>query len=336
MPQKPRVCFDRILPRNLRRPLRVMSAGPGRVRAISLIGKQWVNGSTIRVRFLGGTDEQQDMVRQFAPEWTEYANLQFEFTDTPDAEVRVSFDEFDGAWSYVGTDNLEIPFHAATLNLGWQDRGVILHEFGHMIGLSHEHQNPDGGVQWNEAQVIADLGGSPNFWTEAQTRHNVLNKYSADQLHGTEFDAESIMLYAFPATWTTNGISTEENDELSAVDKAFVAAANMYPRTASAVTELQVAAATVASIGSPGEIDEFKFDVGNAGEHLIQTTGTTDVYMTLFGPDTQTSKVAEDDDSGAGRNARIRADLSAGTYYLQVRHYSQRRTGDYSVQVSKS
>lgn len=38
-----------------------------------------------------------------------------------------------------------------TMNLGWiaddvmledSERGVILHEFGHVLGLMHEHQNP--------------------------------------------------------------------------------------------------------------------------------------------------------------------------------------------------
>ncbi|MAE72388.1 MAG: peptidase [Gemmatimonadetes bacterium] len=340
MANAPKMCFDRILPRDLARPARLVRGyRPGRDRAISLIGKQWVNGSTISISFLDGTQEQKEMVRSHAPEWTEYANLHFQFTENPVAQIRVTFDASDGAWSYVGTDNLDIPLHAATLNLGWQDEGVILHEFGHMIGLSHEHQNPGGGMQWNEARVIADLQGPPNYWTEAQIRHNVLDKYSADQLHGTEFDPESIMLYAFPADWTTNGFGTEENEELSEMDKEFVRAATMYPRTAGPadddIVELRVSAATSASIGQAGEVDEFKFEVTSRGAHVIQTTGTTDVFMTLFGPNSKTVKLAENDDSGAGRNALIRADLTPGTYYVQVRHYSPIGMGDYSIAIQR-
>ena len=198
MSSAPKLCFDRILPRNLRRQHRTMMLAGGAERAISLIGKQWLNGSNLRIRFMDSDQAQQDMVRSIAPEWCEHANLTFEFTDHPRAEIRVTFDPNDGAWSYVGTDNAEIPLHAATLNLGWQDKSVILHEFGHMIGLSHEHQNLDGGIIWDEAAVIRDLSGPPNFWDEATIRHNVLNKYRADQLHGTDFDRQSIMLYAFP------------------------------------------------------------------------------------------------------------------------------------------
>ena len=333
-----KMCFDRILPGELRREQRVRAYAPGRERAISLIGKQWNNGSTITIRFLSGTAAQKDMVREIAPEWTRYANLHFEFTDAPTALIRVTFDPDDGAWSYVGTDNLDIPLHAATLNLGWQDDGVILHEFGHMVGLSHEHQNPDGGIQWNEEAVIRDLSGPPNFWNEEQIRHNVLEKYSADQIHGTKFDPDSVMLYAFPNEWTIGDFETHENEKLSELDKDFVHSSVMYPPAddpASGFTELSVASSAAADIGAPGEIDNFTFVVQEAALYTVQTMGMTDVVMTLFGPDSKTEKVAEDDDSGAGRNAQIVSNLSPGQYFVQVRHFSAENTGEYRILVSR-
>ena len=338
MSKAPKMCFDRLLPNALNHELRVRAYAPGRVRAISLIGKQWVNSSTLTIRFLGGTAQQKDMVRQIAPEWMNHANLRFEFTENPTAHIRVTFDSNDGAWSYVGTDNLNIPLHAATLNLGWQDEAVILHEFGHMIGLSHEHQNPDGGLQWNERVVIDTLAGPPNFWDEATVRHNVLDKYAADQLHGTIFDPDSIMLYAFPATWTTNGFGTHENEKLSNLDKQFIKGAKMYPPTAvtdPARVELPVCHSVAASIGAPGEIDLFTFLVTEPGLHTVQTAGPTDLVMSLFGPNNQTQKVAEDDDSGAGHNALIAANLAVGAYFVQVRHFSEQSAGEYRILVTR-
>ncbi|WP_136659025.1 M12 family metallopeptidase [Nitratireductor sp. XY-223] len=330
------MCYDRILPQDLVRVQRTRMVG-GRQRAISLIGKQWANGSTLRIRFLGGTQDQQDMVRSIAPKWTDYANLTFEFTDDPRAEIRVTFDENDGAWSYVGTDNAQIPLHAATLNLGWLDQGVILHEFGHMAGLSHEHQNPDGGIVWNEQQVIEDLSGPPNFWDEATIRHNVLNKYSADQVHGTEFDPHSVMLYAFPDSWTTNMGATSENSDLSEQDKAFVASAVMYPGRGGAesdITELDIRRGTEAAISEAGEEDLYSFKVKEDGMHIVETTGSTDVVMVLFGPDSKTKKIAENDDGGRGQNSRIAARLRPGTYYAAIRHYNPHRTGEYRIMVT--
>jgi hypothetical protein len=332
-----KMCFDRILPKDLNRPQRTRMIG-GRERAISLIGKQWLNGSTLRIRFMEGTPAQQDMVRDIAPQWTLHANLDFEFTNHPRAEIRVTFDANDGAWSYVGTDNSNIPLHAATLNLGWQDQGVILHEFGHMIGLSHEHQNPEGGIVWNEAQVIADLGGSPNFWDEATTRRNVLNKYRADQVNGTDFDPASVMLYAFPDSWTTNMGATSENPDLSDLDKAFVASAVMYPGRDTGggeaeATEIDVCSGAAQEIAEAGEEDVFRFTVAEQGRHVVETSGSTDVVIVLFGPDSRTLKIAEDDDGGVGRNSRIAADLGPGEYHVAVRHFSQHATGAYRIMV---
>lgn len=331
-----KMCFDRILPRERARLRRTRSYGTGRVRAISLIGKQWPNGSVLRIGFLGGSDKQRDMVRSIAPEWTNHANLHFEFVDEPTANVRVSFDPNDGAWSYVGTDNQDIPLHAATLNLGWQDEAVILHEFGHMIGLSHEHQNPEGGIQWNEQVVIKELAGPPNFWDEATVRHNVLDKYSVDQLHGTQFDSKSVMLYAFPAEWTLDGFGTQENEKLSDLDEQFVQSAKMYPLTAqTSITQLAVAESEAAAIGQAGEIDRYSFEVDRPGTVTVQTLGTSDVVMVLYGPNSETARLAEDDDSGGGRNAQITASLQPGVYHVEVRHHDPAATGDYHILVTR-
>lgn len=337
MESAPHICFDKLLPQDMIKPRPTQMMSDGRVQGISPKGKQWVNGSTITIRFMGGTSAQQDMVRQFAPIWTEHANLNFEFTDDPRAKIRVTFDANDGAWSYVGTDNLGIPLHAGTLNLGWVDEGVILHEFGHMIGMSHEHQNPLGGMVWNEEAVIRDLSGPPNHWDEATIRHNVLNKYSADQVHGTQFDPNSIMLYAFPDSWTENMGATQDNDNLSDLDKLFVQSAEMYPGRSEpqeSATALHVCAATAADISIAGEEDLYTFDVATASVHTIVTSGSTDAVLTLFGPNDPTDKIAEDDDGGQGTNARIQAELQPGTYYARVRHYSSARTGQYRIQVS--
>ena len=340
MSERPKICLDRILPRDLMR-FQPTARRDGRFRAISPIGKAWMNGSTLRVRFNGGSAAQQATAREQAGWWSQIANLKFDFNNAPDAEIRVTFDPQDGAWSYIGTDCRGIPVNEATMNLGFLDGGTAAHEFGHAIGLAHEHQNPAGGIQWNEAVVIAELAKSPNFWDEATARHNVLRKYSADQLNGTRFDPDSIMLYFFPASWTTNGIATKANDVLSQLDKEFIAGAKMYPKTGattSTATPLQVnnAKRTQADIGKVGEEDLFKFTAAADGRYVIDTRGPTDVVMKLFGPNSETALIAEDDDSGIGSNARIAASLIAGDYFVQVRHYNRASgMGKYSIKVSK-
>src|SRR3546814_1180646 len=79
----------------------MLSMSIGRTRAAFQIAKLWPNGSTIRIRFLGGSSQQQALVKQHAVEWAQYANLEFGFVSSANAQVRIAFND-DGAWSYVG------------------------------------------------------------------------------------------------------------------------------------------------------------------------------------------------------------------------------------------
>ena len=334
----PKCCFDHILPRDLLRPVATVPGSAGRRRAIAPRGKSWMNGSTLRVRFMGGTAAQQAKAREQALWWTEVANLRFEFGNAPNADIRISFDEDDGAWSTIGTDARSVPFNQATMNLGFLDGGTAAHEFGHAIGLAHEHSSPAGGMEWNRPVVLRDMAGPPNFWDADTVEHNVFFRYSMDQIHGTEFDPDSIMLYAFPAEWTLNGASTHANDALSQLDREFISGAKMYPRTRPglpAAVPLTVGGNRVeADIGRPGEEDLFRFRAGEDGAYVIETRGQTDVYMKLFGPNSATALLEEDDDSGYGLNPRISAPLLAGEYFVQVRHYDRSSgTGRYTVGV---
>jgi hypothetical protein len=343
VPAVPRVCFDRVLPYSLmalQDTRKVRRPGGSVLFAIAPIGKMWINGSTLRVRFIGGTTSQRAVAMEQARWWSAVCNIKFEFVDDHDAEIRCSFDESDGAWSYLGTDCRGIPFEHATMNLGFLDGGTAGHEFGHALGLTHEHQNPDGGILWDEAAVIAALAGPPNFWDETTTRHNVLERYAANQVKGTKFDPESIMLYFFPASWTTNGVGTRQNDVLSKMDKQFIASSEMYPLDGEPsepdATLLTVDAAkrTKAAIGTAGEEDLYAFDVVRPGRYIVDTRGATDVVLKLFGPDSYTALIAEDDDSGYAWNARVALGLVPGRYYAQVRHYStEHGVGNYSIKV---
>jgi hypothetical protein len=337
MSESLKICQDRLLPKDLVRPQQTISVGEGTSRAIIVLGKLWLNGSKLHVRFMGGTAAQQAIAKEQALWWTQHANLTFEFDNAPNAEIRVTFDSNDGAWSYVGTDASTIPANQSTMNLGFLDGGTAAHEFGHAIGLAHEHQNPAGGIEWNEEVVLRDLSGPPNSWSPEQIRHNVLEKYSADQIRGTDFDRDSIMLYFFPNTWVKSGKGTKENNVLSNLDKQFIASAQAYPRVAVQAVELGVnAAPTSAQIGVPGEEDLFKFTVTSGGRHTIETGGQTDVVMKLFGPNSQTSLIAEDDDGGIGFNARIVTNIIPGQYFVSIRHFNKAGgTGSYSIKVSQ-
>ena len=341
MSKHPKVCYERVLPKDylaaLPKPL--AARGPGRpTRAAIRIAKKWDEGTVLRVRFIGGSSSKRDMVKQFAQQWFDLINLDIVFDDSAGAQIRIAFED-QGAWSYVGTDCLSIPADQPTMNLGWVDEGVILHEFGHTLGLIHEHQSPNAGIDWNRAAVIAALSGPPNFWDLATIEHNMFDKYNDNLTNASVFDTKSVMLYSFPAGWTNDGFHTDPNDTLSETDKGFMGSA--YPPNITApdpgdtLVELEVGTLPRkrSTIAAPDDVKEFKFVADRDAEYCVETEGPCDVIMGLFGADG--SLIQEDDDSGRGRNARIKRSLRAGTYKVRVRPYNERELGDFSITVSR-
>jgi hypothetical protein len=226
-----KVCFDRLLPKDLRTappPVPIEGSAP---RAAFDRVKLWRNGMVLKVAFLDGTKPQQDLVKKHAPQWSKHGRVTFDFVKNTNPDIRITFDASDGAWSYIGRDCVGIPKGQPTMNLGWQDEGVILHEFGHTLGMIHEHQNPSGGIKWNKPNVYRDLGGPPNNWDKATVDNNMFATYDRNQVNATKVDAKSIMLYQIPRTWTLDGFSSTANEVLSTQDKKFIGDPKNYPLT---------------------------------------------------------------------------------------------------------
>jgi len=228
------------------------------------------------------------------------------------------------------------------MNYGWLTadssdadvREVVLHEFGHALGCLHEHQHPEAGIPWNRQAVIRELSGPPNNWDAATIEFNVFNRYTTSQTQYSQFDPQSIMGYYVPARWTTNGFEMIPGSVMTAADKDFIGRA--YPKAGTGVLPLAVDGPQVSgSIGTTGEEDYYSFTVTNPGSHVIETTGSTDLIASLFGPNSPSNLMAEDDDSGPGLNPRIVAHLGVGTYRVMVRHYSPSGTGGYKIRVRR-
>ncbi|MBX3012119.1 MAG: hypothetical protein KF832_11465 [Caldilineaceae bacterium] len=312
------------------------------VALAALTGKLWKPGRTLRVRFLDGDPAVQRRIEPFVQEWSKYANIQFAFGNDPNAEIRISFRQ-TGSWSYIGTDALSIPQNQPTMNFGWLTAStpndeysrVVVHEFGHALGCLHEHQNPATNIPWDKAAVYDYYGGPPNNWTREQVDINLFTRYSADITQFSAFDRASIMLYPIPNEFTIGDFEVGWNQVLSATDKAYIA--TLYPGAAKPEHELPIdAPARAATIGTFGELDKYTFVVTAAGRYRMETTGSLDLVMSLFGPNDETRFLLQDDDSGRQLNARIITNLQPGTYTLKVRHHSSRRTGAYQIGVYRA
>jgi serralysin len=163
-----------------------------------------------------------------------YANIKFDFGGGSGSHIRVGFTQGDGHWSRVGNTMLNIGPDDPTMNLDINDRTseeefarIILHEFGHALGMIHEHQSPAGGIPWDEPKVYKYYRDQYK-WEPKMVYDNVLFRYTEDQANSSEFDPDSIMMYEVPGYLTKNGLTiVGQNCKLSEKDKSFIA--NLYP-----------------------------------------------------------------------------------------------------------
>jgi hypothetical protein len=263
----------------------------------------WKNGATLTVTFVDGDAALHEKVKQYASEWTKYANLKFDFKteDLPAslkagqaleaaleahiqdvkaakegamkaefegrtkewarwctecyrkhripqlaeewnrvfirADIRISFKGKE-LCSAVGTDSLlstcqgrskgEPSMYLGSLDKYSEDaiRGYVLHEFGHALGLQHEHQNPKAGFKWDR-EFIYQYCQKEYRWDAAKVDRNILDSLKGN-VSNSDYDPKSVMLYHFPPEWTLDRQSTPFNTTLSETDKVWIA--KMYPK----------------------------------------------------------------------------------------------------------
>lgn len=234
-----------------------------KLRAAFFTKKLWKNNSTIKISFNQSSNKKKSVhwtplavlesqrnndgssvkidpieyeIRKLSPEDAvkmvvekriqPIVNLQFKFVEN-NGNVRISFDPDKGAYSLLGTDCLSSK-EETTMNLGWLDAGTIIHEFGHVLGLIHEHQNPVGeeSIDWDKEKVYK-WANETQGWDKDTTYHNILQKYDHNQLNASNFDSKSIMLYFFPPELTNNNKGTNNNKRLSRKDVEYIS--KIYP-----------------------------------------------------------------------------------------------------------
>jgi len=194
----------------------------------------WTAGGTLRVKFMGGSDYVRRQVVRYSREWSRYANVDFTFVTSGQSDIRVSFVQNGSSWSMLGRQARSASSNQATMNFGWLNdrtpdyefRRTILHEFGHALGLLHEHQNPSGGIPWDEEEVYAFYQRTQG-WDRRTTYHNVIARQGHNETQYSAYDPASIMHYPVDPRLTRDGYKVGLNTAISATDARFIA--RMYP-----------------------------------------------------------------------------------------------------------
>ena len=239
--------LNRLVPAEAKGPL------ARQVRGVVARAVTWRPGQTVKVCFKSGTRGAHDRVIRVAREWMQFANVVFDFHENGaprqchgGEDIKVDFVDNKGWWSAYGMiskqrdPSMNLQFFgvdsprytngqpAPELEL----RRIILHEFGHALGMMHEHQSPnaecDSEINWDAAyRMGTNLG-----WDKEMVHSQMRQLTNAEEFNMTAVDRKSIMHYSLASDLFKLGKNSRcwvpDNNDLSEQDRSFIA--SVYPR----------------------------------------------------------------------------------------------------------
>lgn len=209
------------------------------VRPLAYVSNtRWQPGATLRVLLMDGPNVPeavyQEVGKLLRDNFEANCNLHFTFLTGPVStphDISVKFLADEGFSSQLGTNSLTVNpsmylsrLHKQPLD-GDEFRNTVLHEFGHALGMGHEHQSPNARINWNRPYIYQYYSEPPNNWDRETVDGNMFDSFESDLT--SEFDPFSIMMYAFPAEFTTDGFSSQDYPQVSDTDKIWLRRA--YP-----------------------------------------------------------------------------------------------------------
>lgn len=194
--------------------------------------RTWLPDPSIKVCFYGGNWRANQKIARVASEWSRQGHVRFDFGNTNGtsicrqcasndvSDIRITYtggyynsavgnqshdEEFKGGpsmWLYEfdkpQPDEKFFRFH-------------VLHEFGHALGLNHEHQNPisECETEFNWPVIYAELvSQKPPFYTLNQVSNNMHVFLANTNFLLSAYDRRSVMNYSFPGNYYLQGTNS--------------------------------------------------------------------------------------------------------------------------------
>lgn len=191
-------------------------------RAVGIHTKFWNPSRNLTISFLDNPPQSlKDAIKKLILEWDDYVSLTFSFIDGKNGTIRIKTDTNSNA-SQIGTDALAMDADEPTMYIASRPtdsefRTAVLHEFGHALGLHHEHLHPDANIPWNKPKVYKEY--AEKWGMDKKTVDwNIFTPIS-DPLAITGYDKTSIMHYPVEKELTDGNFEIPLNTEISHDDK---------------------------------------------------------------------------------------------------------------------
>lgn len=182
----------------------------------------------LKVYFQDITDENLiARVLKQANRWKPYTGIKFmQVVSIAESNIRVAFREGNGFQSVIGNLADTAKFNSdfsPTMFLADLDKEeekefnrVVMHEFGHALGLLHELQSINSPINWDSAAVYTYYD-TVYHWDQNKVNKNILTPATIGE--ATAFDPKSIMIYGVPKFLMKDHDEIPWPEDLSRTDK---------------------------------------------------------------------------------------------------------------------
>ena len=179
-------------------------------RAVGVKQVYYKPGSELKIQITGSDKFKTDVQNVLMTAAQPFVNLKFSFVSSGG---NVTIDN-----NYTGGGVTRcLGCQSPSISISSAQTGLVIHEFGHALGMYHEMKNPNIKLTWIES-VLIQMYGNANF-----VKTQITSPISASQVNATAFDKNSVMIYPLPATTNKEGIAMAGINKYTDLDRQWLA-----------------------------------------------------------------------------------------------------------------
>lgn len=166
-------------------------------------------GSTLKIQVIGSAQFISGVTNVLMTHAQPFVNLKFQFVTTG-GDVTI-----DNNYSGGGVARC-LGCQKPSISISSASQGLVLHEFGHALGMQHEMKNPNIKLTWIESVLVQSYGGA-DF-----VKSQITSTVNASSVNALAFDKNSVMIYNLPASTNKERVEMRPSNVYTDIDKQWL------------------------------------------------------------------------------------------------------------------